>query len=65
MLLNLLGEFRTTRLDDTAFIEHMDKLGLDHLQQTVVVSDDDALSLWRLQFVDTFSYDAHGIHIKT
>ena len=64
MLLNLLGEFWTTRLDDTAFIEHMDKLRLDHLQQTVVVGDDDTGCLRRLEFVHTLCHDTHRIDIK-
>ena len=65
MLLNLLGQFGTARLDDATLVEHMDILRANHLQQPVVVGDDDARRLGGLQLVDALGYDTHGIDVQT
>ena len=65
MLLNLLGQLGTGSLDDPALIEHMDILRTNHLQQTVVMGDDNAGSFRGCQFVHAFSHNTHGVHIQT
>ena len=43
----------------------MDDLRLDHVEQTLIVGNDDNRLLRCEEFVDTFCHDAHGIDIET
>ena len=65
MLLNLYSQLRTASLDDATLVEHVYELWLNHLQQTVVVGDDNARCLRGLQLVYTLCHDAHGINVQT
>ena len=64
-LLNLGGEFGTCRLHDAPFVEHVDDVGANHLEQSVVVGDDDAAALGGAQLVHTLGHDAHGVDVQT
>ena len=64
-LLDFLGELRAFGLDDAAIVEHVYDVGLDHVEQTLVVCDDDDGLLRGEELVHTISDDAHSVDVKT
>ena len=43
----------------------MHHVGLNHLKESVVVSDDNATSVGSGELIDTLRHDTHGIHVET
>lgn len=64
-LLNFLSQVRTGGTYDAPVVKHVDDVRLYHVEQTLIVGDDDDRLFWREKFVDTLTDDAHRVDIKT
>ena len=64
MFLNLPGKFGGAGLDNLSVDEHMDEIGTDVVEQTLVVGDDDGRSLRGAELVEALCYNAEGIDIE-
>ena len=59
------GEFRATSAHNTTFVEHMDKVGFDVVEQALVVSNHDGSVALGLEFVNASSHNPESIDVET
>ena len=62
---DFLSQAGTTGLHNAAIQEDVYNVGLQVVQQALVVGDDHGACLRRTQFVEAFGYDTESIHIET
>ena len=58
------GELFGASLDNTSFVEHMDEIGDDVIEQALIVCDYDGGIVGAAQFVDAGGDDAEGIDVE-